>query len=145
MKYNIDLIRDEFRKGQKQKFLFFWGHQKSTNGEICQSCFSQWWNSDFKVDGISYFSAEHYMMAEKARLFNDADNLDKIINSKSPAQAKQFGREVIGFKEDIWIANRFEIVKKGNIAKFGQNPDLQNFLLSTTKRILAEASPLDSI
>ena len=82
MKYNIDLIRDEFRKGQKQKFLFFWGHQKSTNGEICQSCFSQWWNSDFKVDGISYFSAEHYMMAEKASLFNDADNLDKIINSK---------------------------------------------------------------
>ena len=145
MKYSIDLIRDEFNKGQKQKFLFFWGHQKLQNGEIGQSCLSQWWTSNFKVDGIKYFSAEHFMMAEKARLFNDLDNLDKIIYSKSPAQAKQFGREVIGFKEDIWTANRFEIVKKGNIAKFGHNPELENFLLSTTKRILVEASPVDTI
>lgn len=145
MKYSIDLIRDEFIKGQKLKFLFFWGHQKLKNGEIGQSCLSQWWTSDFEVDGITYFSAEHFMMAEKARLFNDLDNLDKIINSKSPSQAKQFGREVIGFNEDIWTANRFEIVKKGNIAKFGQNPELKDFLLSTTKRILVEASPVDTI
>ena len=30
---------------------------------------SQWSPSSFVVDGVSYFRAEQYMMAEKARLF----------------------------------------------------------------------------
>lgn len=145
MKYNIDLIRKDFQTGKKHKFLFFWGHQKLKNGEIGNSCFSQWWTSKFEIDGVEYTSAEQYMMAEKARLFNDLDNLDKIINSKSPAQAKQFGREVIGFNEDIWLKHRYEIVKRGNLAKFSQNKDLKNYLLSTNKRILVEASPVDAI
>ena len=145
MKYNIDNIRDNFQKGIKQKFLFFWGHQKHRSGEIGQSCLSQWWTTEFIINGIKYFSAEHYMMAEKARLFNDIENLDNIINSKSPAHAKQFGREVRGFIEEKWINNRFEIVKNGSIAKFGQNNDLKEYLLSTKNRILVEASPVDSI
>ena len=142
MKYNIDHIRNDFQKGRKQKFLFFWGHQKLKNGEIGQSCLSQWWNSEFEINGIKYFSAEHFMMAEKARLFNDSENLEKIINAKSPAHAKQFGREVRGFIEEKWRENRFEI---GNIAKFGQNPELRKYLLSTENRILVEASPIDPI
>ncbi|RKD94082.1 NADAR family protein [Marinifilum flexuosum] len=145
MKYNIDRIQKDFRASKKQKFLFFWGHQKLKNAEIGQTCLSQWWSSEFEIKGIKYFSAEHYMMAEKARLFNDQKNLERIINSKSPGQAKQFGREVTGFKEEIWIQNRFEIVKEGNLAKFDQNESLKEFLLSTKKRILVEASPVDTI
>lgn len=80
-----------------------------------------------------------------ARLFNDSENLEKIINAKSPAHAKQFGREVRGFIEEKWRENRFEIVKIGNIAKFGQNPELRKYLLSTENRILVEASPVDPI
>ncbi len=145
MKYNIDKTRKDFQAGKKQKFLFFWGHQKLKSGEIGQSCLSQWWTTNFEIDGIKYFSAEHYMMAEKARLFNDVENLEKIIESNSPAQAKQFGREVRGFKEDVWIKNRYEIVKRGNLAKFAQNQELKSFLLSTKMRVLVEASPVDSI
>ena len=145
MQYDLQLIREQFQAGKKLKFLFFWGHQKSKNNEIDKSCLSQWWSSDFEIDGITYFSAEHYMMAEKARLFNDAHNLERIINSKSPAQAKQFGREVIGFKEEVWHENRYEIVKRGNFAKFSQNAELKEFLISTGNRILVEASPVDNI
>ncbi|MCL4145044.1 UNVERIFIED_CONTAM: hypothetical protein GTU68_065736 [Idotea baltica] len=85
------------------------------------------------------------MMAEKARLFNDRINLEKIINSKSPGQAKQYGREVLGFKEDVWLANRSKIVKKANIEKFSQNEALKDYLLSTRNRVLVEASPVDTI
>ena len=33
------------------------------------SCFSQWSPSSFLVDGVSYSSAEQFMMAEKAGIF----------------------------------------------------------------------------
>lgn len=145
MKYSLLSIRKDFEKGRKQKYLFFWGHQNLRSGEIGQGCLSQWWSANFEIDGFKYFSAEHYMMAEKARLFNDKTNLDKIINSKSPAQAKQFGREVLGFNEELWCENRFQIVVKGNLAKFEQNTELMQFLLSTKNRILVEASPVDNI
>ncbi len=145
MKYNIDQIKKDFQSGEKQKFLFFWGHQKKKSGELGQSCLSQWWSAKFVVDEVEYFSAEHYMMAEKARLFKDDKNLTNIIGAKSPAQAKQFGREVVGFREDEWVKNRYEIVKRGNMAKFSQNADLKEFLLSTKNRILVEASPVDTI
>lgn len=145
MIYNLQKIRKDFNAGKKQKFLFFWGHQKSQSGDIGKECLSQWWPAQFIMAGITYFSAEHYMMAEKARLFNDTEHLDKIIHAKSPGQAKAFGRMVNGFDEDVWVKYRYEIVRRGNMAKFGQNPALQEFLLSTKNRILVEASPVDSI
>ena len=106
---------------------------------------SQWYAVHFEFEGVKYFSAEQYMMAEKAKLFNDTLNYDRIIDSKSPGQAKQFGREVIGFDEKVWKDNRCEIVKKGNLAKFGQNQELKQYLLETKNRVLVEASPVDII
>jgi ribA/ribD-fused uncharacterized protein len=43
------------------KVVFFW------NG-----VFSQWADTPFDIDGVTYHTAEHYMMAEKARLFKDS-------------------------------------------------------------------------
>jgi len=145
MKYSLVQVQKDFQAGKKQKFLFFWGHRKQKDGTIGQGCLSQWWPAKFQVDGIEYFSAEHYMMAEKARLFNDSFHLEKIIHAKSPAQAKQFGREVVGFTENIWEENRYQIVTKGSIEKFSQNEELKKYLLATKNRILVEASPVDSI
>jgi ribA/ribD-fused uncharacterized protein len=36
-------------------------------------------------------------------------------------------------------------VVTGNLAKFGQHPELRDFLLGTGTRVLVEASPLDRI
>lgn len=142
MKYSIQNIQNT---GKPVKYLFFWGHQPSKDGSVTKSCFSQWWLSDFKVDEITYKSAEHYMMAEKARLFNQEEMRIKIINSNSPAAAKKLGRQVENFDFNVWESNRFEIVKKANYYKFSQNKDLKEFLMQTKKRILVEASPVDAI
>lgn len=50
-----------------------------------------------------------------------------------------------GFDEHRWAEQRFELVVTGNLAKFGQHPDLRAFLLGTGSRVLAEASPRDRI
>ncbi len=130
--------------GHKVKYVFFWGHQRSKTN-ITASCFSQWYTAPFVVDGQSYPTAEHFMMVEKARLFNDWDTLDKILVAKSPGEAKSRGRDVRNFDEQIWIERRFDIVIAANKLKFSQNPKLLTFLLNTGQRVLVEASPVDRI
>lgn len=126
-------------------FLFFWGHQPNKNGEINKGCLSQWFPIDFEVEGAIYKSAEHYMMAEKARLFNDLETRLRIIEAESPTEAKKLGRQVKNFNNEEWEATRFEIVKMGNYYKFLRNPILAEFFLKTKDRILVEASPVDAI
>jgi ribA/ribD-fused uncharacterized protein len=145
MTYDLDWLTENFEKGNRPKYLFFWGHQKSKSGEITASCFSQWWHSPFIVDKITFATAEHWMMAQKALLFGDKESYDKIILAKSPAEAKALGRHVRNFDETIWNDKRFEIVVSGNLEKFKQHNDLKEFLLNTKERVLVEASPEDKI
>ena len=140
---NKELL-NHVNRGKKAKYLFFWGHQKPKLG-VNQACFSQWYSSAFKVDGEHYSSADHFMMAEKARLFGDTEMRIKILAAKNPGEAKSLGRNVSGFKDDVWLDNRFEIVVAANLAKFSQNDDLKEYLLNTCERVLVEASPVDKI
>lgn len=143
--YNTDWLIQAFRSKKKLKHLYFWGHTPKGNGQISDACFSQWYHSPFMVDGVIYPTAEHYMMAQKAKLFGDMDIFQQIIQSKHPKQAKDLGRQVKNFDEKIWNEQRFDIVVQGNIAKFSQHPELKAYLLGTGNRILVEASPVDKI
>ena len=49
------------------------------------------------------------------------------------------------FDEKVWAAHCREIVTRGNVEKFRQNEALLDFLLSTTGKVLVEASPHDRI
>jgi ribA/ribD-fused uncharacterized protein len=131
--------------GEKFEYLFFWGHTPSKDGSVNKSCFSQWFVAPFRIDGILYPTAEHWMMAGKARLFNDHVTVAKILEAGDPKSAKALGRQMQGFKEDIWKANSRQLVTEGNIAKFPQNEDLKRFLLGTGTQVLVEASPYDRI
>lgn len=131
--------------GDTFEYLHFWGHRQRTDGTVSASCFSQWYPSRFEVDGIVYPSAEHFMMAEKARLFDDAGTLEQVLVAPTPNDAKSLGRRVAGYDEARWTAHRFDAVVKGNEAKFGQARSLRAFLLGTASRVLVEASPVDAI
>lgn len=140
---NEQLI-EQLSQGKKFKYLFFWGHQKSCN-EVSKSCFSQWYDSPFKVNGIQYLTAEHYMMHAKALLFNDNLAAQRVLSAKTPGEAKAIGREINHFDEQTWVAQRFNIVVEGNVAKFSSNAELSTFLLGTGDSVLVEASPVDKI
>jgi ribA/ribD-fused uncharacterized protein len=133
-----------FAQGHRPAFLLFWGHQAPKTG-VNKSCFSQWFEAAFKVDGVSYRTAEHFMMAGKARLFGDDEICDRILAARTPGEAKKLGREIRGFDEAAWVAARLDIVTQGNIAKFSQNAELGAFLLGTGHQVLVEASPVDPI
>ncbi|GAA2792112.1 NADAR family protein [Kitasatospora paracochleata] len=131
--------------GAQPKYLLFWGHRPERDGRIGAGSLSQWWPSPFTVDGVDYATAEHWMMAGKARLFGDEEIVPRILNARTPAEAKKLGRLVRGFEETRWVAERLDLVVRGNVAKFGQDEALREYLLGTANRVLVEASPLDRV
>ncbi len=94
---------------------------------------------------MEYSCAEQFMMAEKARMFGDEAMLAEIMKASHPKEMKGYGRAVSGFDKEAWDSACYGIVKRGNLAKFSQNPELLEFLLTTKNRILVEASPRDRI
>ena len=141
MKHTIDSIQ----KQENAEYLFFWGHQPSKDGFIIKTCMSQWWPSDFEEDGMIYKTAEHYMMAGKAKLFNDMDIFERVLSKDSPKDVKELGRQIKNFNAAVWDEQKYNIVKRGNYLKFTQNKNLKHFLIQTKNKILVEASPVDAI
>lgn len=145
MRYSTSWLLDQLAHSQRVKYLLFWGHQPSKSGDITKTCFSQWWLADFVVAGVTYRSAEHWMMAEKARLFGDNAMVDRVLAAKTPAEAKKLGREILSFEPEVWDEHKYQIVKTGGLHKFSQHQALAEFLLGTHDRVLVEASPVDPI
>ncbi|TEB23600.1 DUF1768-domain-containing protein [Coprinellus micaceus] len=133
-------------------YVFFW----KTNERYGWA--SQWYPSPFTatvtMDGeeqeVTFQSAEHWMMVQKALLFEDDAVAKEIIeiegvSSGDMATVKALGRKVSNFNDDTWKANRDRIVLEGNLHKFRQHPELKESLLGTGEKALVEASPRDRI
>ncbi|SMC29430.1 conserved hypothetical protein, ribA/ribD-fused [Andreprevotia lacus DSM 23236] len=131
--------------GEQPEFLFFWGHRHNKRGGVTAACLSQWFPAGFTLDDVYYHTAEHYMMAAKARLFDDAAILAQILANADPRSVKALGRKIKGYDDARWQAHRYCAVVAGNVGKFGQNAALQQFLLATGDKVLVEASPVDAI
>jgi ribA/ribD-fused uncharacterized protein len=141
----VSALLRQIERGWTAKYLFFWGHRPKHGKDAGKHVLSQWWPCEFAVHDIRYPSAEHYMMAEKARMFADQDALRRILEATSPGAAKALGRKVRNFEPARWDAGCFDIVVRGNVAKFGQNETLRRYLLETGDQVLVEASPVDRI
>lgn len=143
--WTVELLQEAERAGRRLKYLFFWGHTSRSGSRIGPHVLSQWYEHTFEVEDVSYRSAEHFMMAEKARLFGDDETLAAILAAESPGAAKALGRRVAGFDEARWVEERVGIVAKGSVAKFGSSPELRDYLVGSVGRVLVEASPADLI
>lgn len=116
-------------------YYFFWKHQ-----------FGQWTLRDMiDVDGITYNCCEQYMMYKKAILFGDLEIAQKLLAEPDPSAQQKMGRLIRGFNAQLWDKHKLGIVWYGNYLKFTQHLDLQERLLQTGDKILAEASPYDLI
>jgi ribA/ribD-fused uncharacterized protein len=139
MNYSVDTI---MKNQNALEFIFFW---KPSLNVIDKSCLGQWQQSYFEVDMDTYSCAEQYMMAEKARLFEDEDAEAQIMQAVHPKEMKALGRKLKNFDQNIWDKAKYSVVLNGNYYKFAQNKEMRDFLLATGNKVLVEASPLDTI
>ncbi|WP_246258085.1 NADAR family protein [Amycolatopsis anabasis] len=138
-------LADLVWRGAKPRYLPFWGARSRPTDALDLGCLSQWKHSPFTVDGIAYATAEHYMMAAKARLFGDTASEARILRASHPRIAKSLGRSVSGFDQALWRRHRLDIVTAGNLAKFLAHDHCRDVLLSTQDAVLVEASPYDQV
>lgn len=106
---------------------------------------SNWYHSDFMVDGMKFSSMEQFMMYRKAVCFHDNLIAKQILETEDVAAIKALGREVSNYDDHVWNGVRQITVYEGLLAKFSQNDDLKKKLKSTGNAILAECAVRDRI
>lgn len=106
---------------------------------------SNWYLSEFCLEGIVFSSMEQWMMYQKAKHFQDEIIAAQILETEDVAEIKALGRKVSGYEEHIWNGIRQIVVYEGLMAKFSQNEELRQALLDTKDAILAECAVKDQI
>ena len=106
---------------------------------------SNWYLSNFIIEGMLFSSMEQYMMYKKAMCFDDQIVANKILETKDVAEIKALGRQVSNYNDSIWNGMRQILIYEGLLAKFTQNEDLKEKLISTGDAILAECAVKDRI
>jgi ribA/ribD-fused uncharacterized protein len=145
MRYHLSWLTEKYDRGEPLNYVFFWPHINKQARSAGEFMLSQWYPSPFAVNEITYKTAAHWMMARKASLFGDRNSFEKILNCDRPEELRALSRSIKHFDDPVWREWKYEIVKEGNFHKFNQNKKLKAYLLSTTDRVLVEASPCDKI
>ena len=105
--------------------------------------FSNFYETEFDLDGVKYKSAEHAYQALKAKTFGDEEAFEKIQKAKSAQSAKAAGKKVKEFKEETWKEKKDEVMKTILRAKFTQNLELRKKLLDSGDKRIANADSRD--
>lgn len=118
------------------KHVAFWG-----------SAFSNFYPRSFTEGGKVWKNSEQCFMAKKAKFFGDEEMYNAILNSETPKEAKKYGRLVKNFDAEKWSKVCFDKMYDAVYAKFSQNNDLKELLLSSDfeGKGFVEGSPFDAI
>jgi ribA/ribD-fused uncharacterized protein len=83
----------------------------------------------------------------KAIVFGDEEIAKQILEERDPKKVKALGRKVQNYDELVWNDKRYQIMLRANVAKFSQNEDLKQLLLSPEYEGhgFVEASPYDKV
>ncbi|QDS75271.1 hypothetical protein FKW77_000936 [Venturia effusa] len=122
--------------------VWFWNPEQE-NGYL-----SQWTQSPWEHEGVTYHTAEMWMMIQKAKLFGDEEIAAEMASTSDPAKHKSLGRKARDFDRAKWNENKLRIVEEGTWFKFTASKnaaELKKQLLETGEREIVEASPFDKI
>ena len=119
-------------------------------------CFWEEWPSnwhpaefDVEVNGVKchFYHTEQYFMYMKAIVFGDEEIAKQILEVSDPKKVKALGRKVQNYDEAVWNEKRYQVMLKANVAKFSQNEELKQLLLSPEYEGhgFVEASPYDKV
>ena len=111
------------------------------------SAFSNFYPCSFTEGGKVWKNSEQCFMAKKAEYFKDMEILEEILKAETPEKAKKLGRKVKNFDAEKWSKVCFDKMYDAVYAKFSQNNDLKELLLSSDfeGKGFVEGSPFDAI
>jgi len=109
------------------------------------SVFSNFYPCSIVYKDETYPTSEHVFMRIKAEKFGDFEIAEKILEAKTPQDAKKLGRKVKNYDDVVWNECREQAMYDACFAKFSQNPKLLNMITETKDLIIVEASPFDRI
>ena len=106
---------------------------------------SNFYPTSFDYEGVKYISSEQLIQANKAKFFGDMDTYNQILCSSNSIECKYLLRLIRNVDESKWQEEAASVCLPGIRAKFLQNPNIMDTLLSKTgsKRIIECA--LDSL
>lgn len=153
MKYTVEWLKEEERKGNKRPYIGFWGNNGDTYKEMV---FSNFHPSPFMVEVVDnvyndralrpFNCNEQYFMYRKALEFKDYESIYRILEPGHYAyHYKKLGRKVKNYDDNVWAKVRYQAMLDGLRYKFTQNEDLKAILLETGDAILVEDSPFDNV
>lgn len=112
---------------------------------------SNWHPAEFDIEvnevQCHFYNTEQYFMYMKAIVFGDEEIAKQILEERDPKKVKALGRKVQNYDELVWNDKRYQIMLRANVAKFSQNEDLKQLLLSPEYEGhgFVEASPYDKV
>ncbi len=106
---------------------------------------SVWYPCSFYIDGYEFWCVEQYLQYRKAVMFNDNYRADKLLKAKERKEIIEYGKGVSNYVDKVWNARRHINLYKGNYAKFSQNKELKDLLLSTEEIMLAKVGKTDKV
>ena len=103
-------------------------------------CFSNFAHYGFELDGKWWMTSEHYFQAQK---FCGTEYEEIIRLLDNPMKAAEMGRNrELPLRAD-WEQVKDDIMRKAVLAKFTQNKEIKNVLLSTGKETIVENTSND--
>ena len=88
---------------------------------------------------------ERFLFMEQAKIFMDHELMNKISKKDDPVEIKHLGKTIKNFKKDIWRQKIDQILYRGLMGKFSQNPVMKDMLLNTGDSLIVEASRPDKV
>lgn len=103
-------------------------------------CFSNFAHYNFELDGKRWMTSEHYFQAQK---FCGTKYEEIIRLLDNPMKAAEMGRKRdLPLRED-WEQIKDDIMRRAAYAKFTQNKNIRDILMSTGKETIIEKTTND--
>ncbi|KAL3985054.1 hypothetical protein ACH3XW_37050 [Acanthocheilonema viteae] len=96
-----------------------------------------------KPEEKCYYSTEQYYMYHKALSAGDTETAEQIANERDARKIKMISRNIKNFERETWNKVSSDVMRRGNFAKYTQNPLLRKKLFYTYGSTLVECSPTD--
>ena len=97
----------------------------------------------FIYNSTNYHSTEQLIQHQKVRQFGGKETAEEIINSKDALNCKCLSKEISNYNHDTWKKEVKSRCEEGIKAKFFQNSELWDHLISTGWRNLENAVVTD--